>query len=362
MAADSEERVLIGVCDVELDRHRHQSSSLTNKVGGPPDWSPGFAREVPLCGRCEAPLAHVVQVYCPLAASPYNRTLNVFACLGSECSGLSESWRVLRSQSLEVKATPRAPPDPGPAQSATDWCESADDWGMEDDGWGGAAEESPKLERQEAAEGPSATEKGGPAEISSTLQELHLSEAGVAAPEFREFFISVMEESDLDGDDEELGHAQQLLKEYETREGVMVGDLAEDDDGSCAEEGYEKMSTRHGDIAFSRFMKRISPCPQQILRYCRGSEPLFISPPPPGMPQLLPSCGSCGGDRTFEMQLMPTLVSLLKRSDRNGKEAELEFGTVLVYTCKSSCWTSGSTKTAEEFCLVQTDPDQQLFK
>ncbi|XP_053742273.1 programmed cell death protein 2-like [Synchiropus splendidus] len=361
MAADSEERVLIGVCDVELDRRRHHSSFLTNKVGGPPDWCPGFVPEVPLCGRCGASLAHVVQIYCPLAASPYNRTLNVFACLGSECSGLSESWRVLRSQSLEVKAAPQTP-EPVPAQSATDWCESADDWGMEDDEWGGAAKESPKRERQEAEEGSSAMAKGGPAEISNSLQDLHLSEVSASAPEFRSFFISVMEESDLDGDDEELDHAQQLLKEYETREGVMVGDLVEEDGGSCAEESYEKMSTRHGDIAFSRFMKRISLCPQQILRYCRGSEPLYIAPPPPGLPQLLPCCSSCGGARTFELQLMPTLVSLLKRSDRNSTEAALEFGTVLVYTCKSSCWTSGSTKTVEEFCLVQADPDQQLFK
>lgn len=174
----------------------------------------------------------------------------------------------------------------------------------------------------------------------------------------RAFFISVVEESDLGGEEDDLQHAQRLLREYERREGVAVGEL-EGAEGGGGEEKYEKTRARHGDAIFSRFMKKISLCPQQILRYCRGGKPLFISEPPANLARLVSACGSCGGSRTFELQLMPALVRLLRRK---AGEAELEFGTVLVYTCTNSCWMAGSGSAVEEFCFVQTDPDQQLFK
>lgn len=196
----------------------------------------------------------------------------------------------------------------------------------------------------------------GEVEVSRHLQGLRLGASPADVPVLRAFFISVVEEADLGGEDDELQHAQQLLREYERREGVAVGEL----NSGSGEETYEKTGARHGDAIFSRFMKRISLCPQQILRYCRGGRPLFISEPPSDVGRPVPACGSCGGARTFELQLMPALVGLLRRKD--GGEAELEFGTVLIYTCTSSCWTEESGSTVEEFCLVQSDPDQQLFK
>lgn len=201
----------------------------------------------------------------------------------------------------------------------------------------------------------------GGSDVSSCLQGLSLGESpeDVPVPVLRPFFISVVEEADLGGEEDDLQHAQQLLQEYERREGVTVGEL-QDGEGGSGEEKYEKTRARHGDAVFSRFMKRISLCPQQILRYCRGGKPLFISEPPSNMAQLVPACGSCGGSRTFELQLMPALVSLLQRKD--GAEAQLEFGTLLVYTCRSSCWTAGSGSALDEFCFIQTDPDQKFFK
>lgn len=193
-------------------------------------------------------------------------------------------------------------------------------------------------------------------DVSSRLQHLSLGESPDDVPAFRPFFISVVDEADLFGEGDDLEHAQQLLREYERREGVAVREL----DGG-GEEKYEKTRAKHGDAIFSRFMKTISLCPQQILRYCRGGKPLFISEPPSNMAQVVSACGSCGGSRTFELQLMPALVSLLQRED-SGAEVELEFGTVLVYSCANSCWVAGSAAAVEEMCFVQTDPDQQLFK
>lgn len=202
----------------------------------------------------------------------------------------------------------------------------------------------------------------GETDVIDQLQDLRLGQSQQEVPELRPFFISVVDESDLGGEEDDLCHAQQLLREYERREGVAVGEL-EGGAGGGGEEKYEKTRARHGDAIFSRFMKKIGLCPQQILRYCRGGEPLFISEPPSSMTGVVPACGSCGGPRTFELQLMPALVSLLQRTGGSGgEEAELEFGTVLVYTCAKSCWTAGSPSAVEEFCFIQTDPDQQLFR
>ncbi|XP_061630944.1 programmed cell death protein 2-like isoform X2 [Phyllopteryx taeniolatus] len=130
MASPGQESTLLGVFDGKLDDSKHRSSFLTNKAGGLPDATPGLPRASPRCGRCSAPLVHVVQVYCPLGGSPYHRTLQLFACAAADCGGRPESWAALRSQSLEAEggAAKEAP------LSASDWCDSADDWGaMEED-------------------------------------------------------------------------------------------------------------------------------------------------------------------------------------------------------------------------------------
>ncbi|XP_069385267.1 programmed cell death protein 2-like isoform X2 [Paralichthys olivaceus] len=398
MASAAQDVTLVGVCDAELDPDRHRSSCLTNKVGGQPDWLPGICRPCPRCARCGAPQSHVVQVSCPLEASPYYRSLHLFACPGAACSGGAQGWRVLRSQCLETRVQQLAPSLPTAAQeaplSATDWCDTADDWGLEEEEdvmkrqvQEEEEEEEDVMKRQEKEKEEEDVmkrqvqeeeedvmkrqvqeeeedvmkrqvqeEAAAPEEtpsLSCRLQDLSLGESHDDVLVFRSFFISVVEESDLWGEGDELEHAQELLREYERREGVTVKKL------EGGEEKYEKSRARHGDDVFSRFMKRISPCPQQILRYCRGGRPLFISEPPPDVAQVASVCGSCGGSRTFELQLMPALVSLLQRTVGG---AELEFGTVLVFTCVNSCWTAGSGSAVEEFCFVQADPDQQLFK
>ncbi|XP_005814744.2 programmed cell death protein 2-like [Xiphophorus maculatus] len=352
----AEQTLLIGLCDGELDPRKYASTFLTNKVGGKPDWSSAVTGQSPCCRLCSAPLAHVVQVYCPLQDSPYHRNLHLFACCQPGCSGTSGSWTVLRCQcpeALNQSSTPQVV-----VPSATDWCELADDWGMEreedDSGCRGGDDHQQQSEDLETGVSPTVC----PMDVSSGLQQLSLVEFE-DMPVFRPFFISVVEESELCADDDQLEHAQELLREYERREGTAVWEGEEG--GGGGGEKYEKAGARHGDAAFFRFMKAVSLCPQQILRYCRHSKPLFISKPPSKVSQAVPACGSCGEPRTFELQLMPALVSLLQRTD-SSPEDELEFGTVVVYTCTNSCWTAGTNCPVEEYCFVQPDPDQQLFK
>ncbi|KAM6937852.1 programmed cell death protein 2-like [Xenentodon cancila] len=360
MSSRVQDVTLLGVCDGELDSRRHPTSHVTNKVGGRPDWPPLTSAPSPRCGGCGAAAAHLLQVYCPLEASPYHRNLHVFACPRSECSGRAEGWTVLRSQCLEAPAAPsRSAPPQKAAPTATDWCDSADDWGMEEEEEeeeheGGRTGGVENQVQDDAEDNPPVCDT----DVSRQLQDLSLTPFE-NIPMFRPFFISVGEESDLCGEDEVLEHAQELLRDYERREGRV--EVALEESSGDGKEKYEKSEARHGDAIFSRFMKTISRCPQQILRYCRGGTPLFVTEPPSSMAQVIPRCSCCGGTRTFELQLMPALVSLLQRTGGSA-EAELEFGTVLVYTCTDSCWASGSHTPVEEFCFIQADPDQQLFK
>lgn len=166
MSSSAAEVTLLGLCDGQLDPKRHQSSYLTNKVGGQPDWLPGISRQAPRCRHCGDPLVHVVQVYCPLDTSPYHRNLHLFACPGPGCGGRPGCWAVLRSQSLEaeVAAAARTSSRPAPAQgaslSATDWCDAAEDWGIEEeeeDGWGGRMKNN-NQDQKKAAEAEGGTD------------------------------------------------------------------------------------------------------------------------------------------------------------------------------------------------------------
>lgn len=56
------------------------------------------------------------------------------------------------------------------------------------------------------------------------------------------------------------------------------------------------------------------PCP----RYSWSGEPLFFVCPTSDVSDI-PVCSGCGGERTFECQLMPALVSMLSSDDLGKK-------------------------------------------
>ncbi|XP_058281532.1 programmed cell death protein 2-like isoform X2 [Hylobates moloch] len=124
------------------------------------------------------------------------------------------------------------------------------------------------------------------------------------------------------------------------------------------DEKYEKTIIKSGDQTFYKFMKQIATCQEQILRYSWSGEPLFLTCPTSEVTEL-PACSQCGGKRIFEFQLMPALVSMLKSANLG---LSVEFGTILVYTCEKSCWPPNHQTPMEEFCIIQEDPDELLFK
>ena len=86
-------------------------------------------------------------------------------------------------------------------------------------------------------------------------------------------------------------------------------------------------------------------------RYCyEGGYPLLLYPA-----QDFPvTCVHCHNKMFFEIQVLPTLVSKLRLLGPGGEGVHLEFGTVLVFTCLKSCWTTTDTW-REERIVVQAE-------
>ncbi|XP_073515200.1 programmed cell death protein 2-like [Phyllobates terribilis] len=337
--SSQEQRVLLGFKDAALEVKA--SSWDVSKIGGLPDPVPQLKLLFPSCPLCSSVLCHVVQVYCPLEGSRYHRVIHVFACSTKSCWGKAESWVALRSQCPETHhpVVTQAIPKQEDKMAATDWCDNADDWGFDEDE-------------------PCATRclvVPVPTDWTAQLQDLSLADTSETVQSrdsvFRSYYIAVAEEEDWAWD-VDLDHARRLLKDYEKQEVAVMADQE-----SCDGEGekYEKCDLPRRDVVFHKFLKKISKCHQQILRYSWNGSPLYISSPAVASQ---PPCPRCGAPRVFEFQLMPALVTMLQGSKA---DLSLEFGIVLIFTCERSCWEDGAQVPVLEYCIVQEDPDQRYF-
>lgn len=56
----------------------------------------------------------------------------------------------------------------------------------------------------------------------------------------------------------------------------------------------------------------------------------------------------------FELQILPTMIPKLKLDTQQEQDFQIEFGTVLIYTCLGSCWSSTDIF-REEPVIVQAE-------
>ncbi|KAF5275867.1 hypothetical protein FQR65_LT04106 [Abscondita terminalis] len=170
--------------------------------------------------------------------------------------------------------------------------------------------------------------------------------------QFVSCFISVWEESEYVSCNVER-HAKELLLEYQqNNDSLSLDDVASGDGGGGgAEENYEKSAPAHGDKMFHYFLTKIQNNPGQILRYGREEPPPLLMKP---LHEKIRKCEYCDGEMIFEFQVLPTLISKLKLVGDHSDGSRLEFGTVLIFTCRKSCWTSDN-KVRKEFVILQSE-------
>lgn len=103
---------------------------------------------------------------------------------------------------------------------------------------------------------------------------------------------------------------------------------------AAAEELEKYLTPQLKDSMFVKFRKVCTREPDQVLRYYKkGGDPLWISKPSPSLCRQLiqiPSCEFCNAPRQFEFQLMPQMLNYFEEDD-------IDWGTVLIYTCPKSC-------------------------
>lgn len=169
------------------------------------------------------------------------------------------------------------------------------------------------------------------------------------------YFISVGEEVNTASNLIPDHHIRDLLHEYQqnNEEGENlhhVEPLPVNASDAATLEKYEKSLPAHGDKIFHHFLTKIHNNPGQILRYNRGAAPLLISP----LQDVPRKCKNCQGELIFEMQVLSTLIPNLRLQADENNGSRIEFGTVLIFTCLRSCWSSDANFREEEI-VVQAE-------
>nr|CAH7767911.1 unnamed protein product [Callosobruchus chinensis] len=329
----------------ECQSWKLQSRFFPSKLGGKPAWVnldfvPGA--EQLQCRKCKDPLIFLLQLYAPYEESPhipkdsyfrnFHRSLFVFICKNPQCCvrNNSDNIKVFRnSLPRSNKFYPYDPPEeiPDPLFSMENWT---------------------KLCRLCGCFASKKCSRCGVADYCSkehqiTDWKLHKTECGSIFSErlsdllFPEWeILTEVEELDMQPNEDQLCDFQHL-------EINDVGSLA-----NISEDELSKYAHTEEDKAFRKFQKRVEQNPDQIIRYQRGGNPLWIAKQP--MPTTIPNCEHCGARRQYEFQVMPQLLTFLH-------EENLDWGVLVVYTCEASCDVNGIYK--EEFVFKQ---DVEIFE
>lgn len=108
-----------------------------------------------------------------------------------------------------------------------------------------------------------------------------------------EFELVIDSEDSKDKKDEDDNVAEARRKSEAAK--LPASDLTDDDLSAYA--------MGENDTAFKRFKKRIAAHKEQVLRYDRGGEPLWISDKLKLPTEKVPNCEHCQSKRVFEFQV-----------------------------------------------------------
>jgi len=371
--------VLLGFPDGPIINQVDLTDPRVSRVGGSPAFHNGVApppASSSHCKNCSQLMQLLIQMWCPLEGSAYDRACYVWGCARSRCQRKAGSVRAFRflkynekyakklqarkekevtklkaAEAAKVAQNQRTIPISNPFSMKSN--ESSLDWSAGDQLFGAAPTEPPVVSNEDSVKGeedeegdPSDTEdeEGGPnvPSITTALEATSLSSANEWAdvPSYGPIY--------LDTASEYIAPPARTSKSTkQTGEGG--------DEGQWGMEGYENI--RQINEVFERFLKRTGEEATQCIRYDLSGVPLAytedsvykrlfpIPPPEPGSqttltksafavrdtnnarkptydPSVVAACSSCSGPRTFEFQLMPNLINILHplaKSDGNGK-------------------------------------------
>ncbi|OQR92846.1 programmed cell death protein 2 [Achlya hypogyna] len=390
---DDDDDYLEGDAEIELGfvsdfvvGESHLGGAFANwdggKVGGLPVWlDPNTQLEVPCV--CEKNMSFLLQIYCPLdaPAAAFHRSLYVFCCRTKGCPKLGHA-RAFRIQlprenpfysdkeedewrdTTAVKPIKRCAVCGLRGKFACSACHVAQYCSKEHqkDHWkhGHKTDCPASAQAQKVVVSPThaeAIENDGTAYIfpEYAIQIEHEPDRTVAQNESEARMMEAFEQanqnrtaagadSDVFTDDSEIDLSQKDLAQ-------MLGTTAQ-------------------DKAYVGFLTRVALAKDQVLRYCRWDEDepvLWVHSGSKASSGDIPCCSVCREPRSFEFQIMPQLLYHLKIATdldalQNGASTnDLDWGTLVVYTCPNSCSLIGADSgvdVVEEF--VWRQPPHEL--
>ena len=135
--------------------------------------------------------------------------------------------------------------------------------------------------------------------------------------------------------DEETSDNEKLREDIETMQTLNKKSI-----GLSAEEISKYVGNDMKlDKLYKKFQKTTKVSPDQVIRYQRFGDPLWISMKNRPNSNDIPVCEQCGATRHFEFQIMPQLLNSLNLDvvkDDVSIEG-IDWGVLAVFTCSRSC-------------------------
>lgn len=330
----------LGFLDKQSERWRLESRHFPSKVGGKPAWLD--LENLPqteelACQCCGKPMMFLAQVYAPddddedgrriIKDTCYHRTIFVFTCTTADCytKNSNRNFVVFRCQMKRHNKfyPPIDPPeDPDWKKEITveKYCTVCIVCGCRGTKKCGGCKKYIYCTRDHQL----LHWKNGHKQLCKQGIEVEGMDNCFTLPEYEIIIDDEKLEVELDA---KATNLEAELREFDKIVESKKPQFQDDDTiDTCVQPVKE-------DAQFQRFKEKIESYPDQVLRYSKGSEPLWVSDS--NQPTSIPECQLCGGPRRFEFQIMPQMLNDLRLD--SASDTGIDWGTLAIYTCSDNC-------------------------
>ncbi|KAJ9586227.1 hypothetical protein L9F63_020136 [Diploptera punctata] len=332
----------------ESESWRLQSVYFPSKLGGKPAWLDLYnLPEKIICQKCNKGCIFLCQVYAPIEDKDccFHRTIFVFFCKNPECceKNYSGNFTLFRCQLKRANEfySFNPPIELPNLEFDVIKCTLCSVCGNKGTSCCGKCKTTFYCSKDHQIIDWKSNHKAICSKDKKNGNEIV---TGVLLPQFE----IVIEDEEISEDEtcRETKTEKERLQEFEhlVQEG-KAGTLQGDD---SINDELQKMAISLEDKYFSKFTKRVSKMPKQVLRYDRGGKPLWISSDHIPNEDDIPNCEYCGKNRQFEFQILPQMLNYL---DLDNTQKSVDWGVLAIYTCSESC--DGGPAYKQEFLWKQ---------
>lgn len=338
---------LLGFLDSKIKDEFASDAWKANKIGGRlcvpssiEQQELNDLKRYTVCEACDERMVFVGQIFCPLEIDNFDRYLIFFTCNKANC----KRWSVIRYLQEAAESNPQSNDQANVDGSKSgealkeDWLNDQDDWN--DDARMANDESGAQNEIDHSSHQNRPTDR----------QFIVVNED---TNEFIQPYYLQVEQEDHNEEHAKLdSHVEELLKSYKLKE-KNEKSASKDAEYTKIDE-TDLMENYNNDVQTYRFYKKLSLASGQVIRYGWNQKPLLNASDV--SLETTANCEQCGSVRVFEFQLMPALINYLKFKSNN-LALDLDFASVLVFTCKQNC---SARMLIREAYLVLEEIDQNI--